>query len=138
MRARFVPLIAASLTALAVTSNAATPTAVTPTFDKDVLPILQKNCQDCHRPGEVAPMSLLTYTDARPWAKAMKAAVVTEKMPPWFADPNYGHFANDRTLEPSRDRHPGLRGPTMERRRAMRKTRRHRSPFRTAGTSSPT
>src|ERR1700719_3258200 len=68
------------------------------TFNKDVLPILQKNCQGCHRPGEVAPMSLLTYTDARPWAKAMKAAVVTEKMPPWFADPNYGHFANDRRL----------------------------------------
>ena len=98
MRARFVPLIAASLTALAVTSNAATPTAVTPTFDKDILPILQAHCQQCHRPGEVAPMSLLTYTDARPWAKAMKSAVVTEKMPPWFADPNYGHFANDRRL----------------------------------------
>ncbi len=59
-----------------------------PTFNKDVLPILQKNCQGCHRPGEVAPMSLLTYKDARPWAKAMKVAVVTEKMPPWFADPN--------------------------------------------------
>ena len=68
------------------------------TFNKDVLPILQKNCQSCHRPGEVAPMSLLTYQDARPWAKAIKAAVVTRKMPPWFADPNYGHFANDRTL----------------------------------------
>lgn len=68
------------------------------TFYKDVLPILQKNCQGCHRPGEIAPFSLLTYTDARPWAKAMKVAVVTEKMPPWFADPKYGHFANDRTL----------------------------------------
>jgi len=72
--------------------------AATPTFQKDVLPILQNHCQGCHRPGEVAPMSLLTYTDARPWAKAMKAAVVTEKMPPWFADPNFGHFANDRRL----------------------------------------
>jgi mono/diheme cytochrome c family protein len=68
------------------------------TFNKDVLPVLQKNCQGCHRPGEVAPMSLLTYADARPWAKAMKAAVVTQKMPPWFADPQYGHFANDRRL----------------------------------------
>ena len=57
------------------------------TFNKDVLPILQKNCQECHRPGEVAPMSLLTYNEARPWAKAIKAAVVTQKMPPWFADP---------------------------------------------------
>src|SRR5580704_19374920 len=69
-----------------------------PTFNKDVLPILQKNCQGCHRPGEVAPMSLVTYKDARPWAKAIKLAVVTEKMPPWFADPKYGHFSNDRRL----------------------------------------
>ena len=68
------------------------------TFTKDVLPILQKNCQSCHRPGEIAPMSFLTYKDTRPWAKAMKEAVVSRKMPPWFADPNYGHFANDRTL----------------------------------------
>ena len=68
----------------------------TVTFNKDVLPILQKNCQGCHRPGELAPMSLLTYTDARPWAKAMKQAVLTKKMPPWFAEK--GHFANDRTL----------------------------------------
>src|SRR5579872_3400365 len=68
------------------------------TFDKEVLPILQKNCQGCHRPGEVAPMSLLSYTDARPWAKAIKAAVLSKKMPPWFADSQYGHFANDRRL----------------------------------------
>src|SRR5579871_3223706 len=68
------------------------------TFNKDVLPILQKNCQGCHRPGEVAPMSLLTYSDARPWAKAIKSAVLTQKMPPWFADPKYGHFSNDQTL----------------------------------------
>src|ERR1700735_4915017 len=70
------------------------------TFNKDVLPILQKNCQGCHRPGEISPMSLLTYADARPWAKAMKAAVLSRKMPPWFADPQYGHFANDRRLSP--------------------------------------
>jgi hypothetical protein len=76
----------------------AAPAAGPATFNKDVLPILQKHCQGCHRPGEIAPFSLLSYTDARPWAKAMKAAVVTEKMPPWFADPKYGHFANDRRL----------------------------------------
>jgi hypothetical protein len=69
-----------------------------PTFYKDVLPILQANCQTCHRPGEVAPMSLLTYEQARPWAKGIKAAVVSRQMPPWFADPNYGHFANQRRL----------------------------------------
>jgi hypothetical protein len=68
------------------------------TFHKDVLPILQNNCQSCHRPGEVAPMSLLTYQDARPWARAIKAAVVTRQMPPWFADPKVGHFKNARML----------------------------------------
>src|SRR3974390_3287098 len=71
------------------------------TFSKDVLPILQKNCQSCHRPGQVAPMSLLSYQDARPWAKAIKAAVSTRKMPPWFADSKYGHFVNDRSLQQS-------------------------------------
>jgi hypothetical protein len=69
-----------------------------PTFYKDVLPILQNNCQTCHRPGDIAPMSFLTYNDTRPWAKAIKAAVVGRQMPPWFADPNYGHFANDKRL----------------------------------------
>src|SRR4249920_1116240 len=69
------------------------------TFHKDVEPILQRNCQSCHRPGQAAPMSLLTYQSARPWAKAMKAAVATRKMPPWFADPRYGHFVNDRSLQ---------------------------------------
>ncbi len=79
---------------LGITALAASSDSVT--FNKDVLPILQKNCQGCHRPGEVAPMSLLTYNDARPWAKAMKVAVATKKMPPWFAE--VGHFANDRRL----------------------------------------
>ncbi len=68
------------------------------TFFKDVLPVMQKSCQECHRPGEAAPFSLLTYEDARPWAKAMKEAVLTRKMPPWFADPHIGKFSNDRSL----------------------------------------
>jgi mono/diheme cytochrome c family protein len=68
------------------------------TFNRDVLPIFQKNCQVCHRPGEIGPMPLLTYENARPWAKAIKAAVLSQKMPPWFADPRYGHFQNDRRL----------------------------------------
>ena len=84
--------------AMGITAIAGTGTS-SPTFNKDVLPILQKNCQGCHRPGEVAPMSLITYKDSRPWAKAMKEAVVTQKMPPWFAE--YGHFANDRTMSPA-------------------------------------
>ncbi|MEO8098997.1 MAG: cytochrome c [Acidobacteriota bacterium] len=70
------------------------------TFNKDVLPVLQANCQSCHRPGEVAPMSLMTYEDARPWAKAIKNAVVTGKMPPWFADTKVGHFKNAKVLSP--------------------------------------
>ena len=69
-----------------------------PTFYKDVLPILQRNCQACHRPGEIAPMSLLTFDQARPWARAIKGAVSARTMPPWFADPNYGHFENERRL----------------------------------------
>src|SRR5262245_25402046 len=64
------------------------------TFNKDVLPILQNNCQSCHRPSGVAPMSLLTYENTRPWAKAIKAAVISKQMPPWFADPHYGEFRN--------------------------------------------
>ena len=89
-------MIAGSLAAAAAFAATNAPAAVT--FHKDVLPILQKNCQGCHRPGEVAPMSLLTYSEARPWAKAIKVAVATQKMPPWFADPQFGHFANDRRL----------------------------------------
>ncbi len=95
MRAIPVFLVVAGLTTAGVAMGAS---SSAPTFDRDVLPILEKNCQSCHRPGEIAPMSLLSYTDARPWAKAIKNAVATRKMPPWFADPNYGHFANDRRL----------------------------------------
>ena len=68
------------------------------TFHEDVVPVLQKNCQSCHRPGEAAPFSMLTYKDARPWAASMKRAVVSRKMPPWHADPSVGHFGNDRRL----------------------------------------
>jgi hypothetical protein len=76
------------------------PRPVEATFYRNVLPILQKNCQSCHRPGEVAPMPLLTYEQTRPWAKAIREVVAEKKMPPWFADPSYGHFENDRRLSP--------------------------------------
>ena len=69
-----------------------------PTFYKNVLPVMQNRCQECHRPGEAAPMSFLTYKDARPWAKAIREAVITRKMPPWPADPHFGKFSNDRSL----------------------------------------
>jgi len=68
------------------------------TYNKDVAPILQQHCQTCHRPGEPAPMSLLTYRQVRPWAAAIKEAVALKKMPPWFADPHVGKWANDRSL----------------------------------------
>jgi hypothetical protein len=84
----------------AATSDTAPPPPGRTTFYKDVLPILQNNCQSCHRAGEVAPMSLMTYEDARPWAIAIKMAVLTQKMPPWYADPQYGHFSNERKLTP--------------------------------------
>src|ERR1700692_2016440 len=72
--------------------------APTVTYSKDVAPILQKNCEGCHRAGEAAPMSLRTYKEVRPYAAAIKEAVLLKKMPPWFADPKFGHFANDRTM----------------------------------------
>jgi len=72
--------------------------AQTPTFSKDVAPILQKHCQECHRPGEIGPMPLLSYAEARPWAKSIKEAVVSRRMPPWHADSHVGKFSNDRSL----------------------------------------
>src|SRR4051812_44567828 len=84
------------LTYLAIAAAGTAASGSPATFNRDVLPILQAKCQRCHRTGEMAPMSFLTYREARPWAKAIKEAVVTRKMPPWFAEK--GHFANDPTL----------------------------------------
>src|SRR5450432_2496631 len=81
-------------TVLALAATAPPPV----TFHKDALPVMQNRCQECHRPGEVAPMSLMSYDQVRPWAKAIKTAVLTKKMPPWFADPHYGKFSNDRSM----------------------------------------
>lgn len=74
------------------------PVASAPTFSKDVAPILYKNCTVCHRAGEIGPMPLLTYADARPWVKAIATQVSAGTMPPWHADPAYGTFVNDRRL----------------------------------------
>src|SRR5256885_13654281 len=70
------------------------------TFSKDVAPILQKSCQNCHRPGSIAPMSLLTYEDARPWARSIKTKVAAREMPPWHIDRNIGitRFKDDPSL----------------------------------------
>jgi hypothetical protein len=89
---------ALALIAIPAAAWAADITTPTVTFNKEVLPILQKNCQTCHRPSEIGPMALLTYEGTRPWAKSIKNAVLSKKMPPWFADPRYGHFLNDKRL----------------------------------------
>ncbi|MCU1328732.1 MAG: hypothetical protein JWN34_4102 [Bryobacterales bacterium] len=73
--------------------------AATPvTYTRDVAPVFLEHCVKCHRPGEVAPMSLLDYKSARPWAKAIGEAVSSRRMPPWFADPHFGAFSNDARL----------------------------------------
>jgi hypothetical protein len=72
--------------------------AAVPTFTKDVAPILYKNCTQCHRPGEIAPMSLLTYEAARPWARSIRDKVTEGSMPPWHADAPLGTFENERRL----------------------------------------
>jgi hypothetical protein len=72
--------------------------AAAPTFNKDIAPILYTNCAGCHRPGEVAPFSLLTYQDAAKRASFIAAAVEKRFMPPWKAEPGYGDFANERRL----------------------------------------
>jgi hypothetical protein len=72
--------------------------AVTPTFNEHVAPILYKNCVACHREDSAAPMSLISYKEARPWARAIKRKVSLKEMPPWFADPRYGEFRNTRGL----------------------------------------
>ena len=74
--------------------------ADTVTFAKDVAPILQQKCQECHRAGSMAPMSLVTYEETRPWAKAIRERVITRQMPPWHIDPTVGvqKFKNDMSL----------------------------------------
>src|SRR5713226_4784984 len=71
-----------------------------PTFAKDIAPILQAKCEECHRKGTAAPMSLVTYQEVRPWAKAIRERVITRNMPPWHIDKTVGiqHFQNDRSL----------------------------------------
>jgi hypothetical protein len=70
------------------------------TFARDVAPILQEKCQNCHRAGQMAPMSLMTYEETRPWAKSIRERVLTRQMPPWHLDKSVGiqHFQNDLSL----------------------------------------
>lgn len=98
-RAALVVLISiAALPLLARVAARSEAAGTAPTFYRSVLPILQSHCQRCHRPGEIAPMPLVTYREARPWAARVKDVVTSKKMPPWFADPRYGRFADDPSL----------------------------------------
>lgn len=72
--------------------------AAAPVYYKDVAPVVRKHCEVCHRRGEIGPMPLTSYAEARPWAKAIREAVLLKKMPPWLADPKYGTWANDPSL----------------------------------------
>jgi hypothetical protein len=74
------------------------PAGSPPTFYRDVLPVLQQHCQSCHRPGEIAPMPLVTYEQAKSWARILRDDARSKHMPPWFADPCCGHFSNDPSL----------------------------------------
>ncbi len=75
----------------------------TVSFTRDVAPLLQKHCQECHRPGQIGPMPLLTYEQAESWSDMIREVVSQKRMPPWFADSKVGHFSNDRSL-PDQDR----------------------------------
>ena len=72
-----------------------------PTFNKDVQPIIASRCVSCHRSGEIGPMEFSSYAKVRPWAKSIKQNVLSRRMPPWFADPHYGKFSNDRSMPQS-------------------------------------
>jgi hypothetical protein len=90
--------ISGAALAMTLSAGAATAQITPPTFTKDVAPIFMKDCVSCHREGEMAPMALTTYAEARPWARAIKRKVASREMPPWFADPAHGTFRNDRAL----------------------------------------
>jgi hypothetical protein len=94
----FVFAIPAILIGIAISRSSVDPPSTPPTFYRNVLPILQQHCQRCHRTGEIAPMPLVTYDQVKSWTRLMNQDVHSRRMPPWFADPCCGHFANDPSL----------------------------------------
>jgi len=94
--------VSVTLSAAATAQTPAKTAAAPVTFTRDIAPILQRSCQSCHRPGQMAPMSLLTYQDVRPWVRSIKQRVVSREMPPWGIDPHIGiqSFKNDPSLRP--------------------------------------
>jgi mono/diheme cytochrome c family protein len=99
-RLAVVAAVLALTAAFVATSSADNKSAskASPTFARDIAPIFYKNCTGCHRAGEIAPMSLLSYKEIRPWAKAIREKVASRQMPPWHPDPKYGAWENDRRL----------------------------------------
>jgi mono/diheme cytochrome c family protein len=93
-----VLMVLAATALFAFPQGSANTSAAKPTFAKDVAPIFFNSCVECHRPGEAAPFSLMSYSEARPWAKSIREKVVNREMPPWHADPKHHEFANDRRL----------------------------------------
>lgn len=93
----FLAVIAVPMMPMAQAQGSTPPV---PTFTKDVAPIVQRSCQSCHREGSIGPMSLLTYEEARPWARSIKQRVALREMPPWFIDRNIGirKFKDDISL----------------------------------------
>jgi mono/diheme cytochrome c family protein len=90
--------VAALCFAFSPATSAAGPSKREVTFSKDVAPIFFKNCAECHKPNDIAPMSLLTFKESRPWARSIKEKVVNREMPPWSPDPHYGQFSNEKRL----------------------------------------
>lgn len=97
MRRVFAATVFGGVIALASFASAQT---IAPTFSKDIVPILQAKCQECHQPNSIAPMSLITFAEARPWARSIKQRVATRQMPPWHIDQSVGvqKFKNDMSL----------------------------------------
>src|SRR5437016_1464114 len=101
MRARFASgLVVLAVSACSMSAVAADAPPNAPTFARDVAPIFQQKCQSCHRPDSIAPMSLVTYDEARPWARSIRTRVAAHQMPPWHLDKTVGiqHFENDASL----------------------------------------
>src|SRR5919107_1348641 len=99
-RALGIATTAAAFAAIAAAPAVAAEGAAKPTFTKDIAPIFQEKCEACHRTDSIAPMSLVTYEESRPWARSIKNRVVARQMPPWHIDKTVGiqQFANDRSL----------------------------------------
>ena len=100
IRVRTLGVVGGALLAVAALPAGASAQDQEVTFNRDVMPILQESCQSCHREGDIAPMSLMTYEETRPWARSIRDKVETRTMPPWYIDPNVGvqGFKYDRSL----------------------------------------